>query len=67
MHLSESHFKLLVRVGVCMGTAVETDKCGGSGLCWSWDTHVSGVGLGICLPFAIYVVDEHQGHTLPHH
>lgn len=26
MHLTESHFKLLVWVGVCMGTAVDTDK-----------------------------------------
>lgn len=26
MHLSEFHFKLLVRVGVCTGTAVDADK-----------------------------------------
>lgn len=51
MHLSESHFKLLVRVGVCAGTAVDTDKWWRQwALLCCWETHISRVGLGICLP-----------------
>lgn len=67
--MSESHFKLLVRVGVCTGTAVDTDK-------WQrqraplelGDTYQQGMTGNL---FAsrnasnLYVVDEHQGYPLP--
>ncbi len=71
MHLSESHFKLLVRVGVCAGTAVDTDK-------WrrQWallelgDTYQQGRTGNLFASrntFNLYVVDEHQGCTAPRH
>lgn len=69
MHLSESHFKLLVWAGVCTGTAVDTDK-------WQRQPAILKLGdtyqqsrTGNLFSFHnavnLYVADEHQGYTAP--
>lgn len=63
MHLSESHFKLLVWAGVCTGTVVDTDK-------WQRQPAIlkqsrTGNLFSFHSTFNLYVADEHQGYTLP--
>lgn len=71
MHLSESHFKLLVWVGVCAGAAADTDKWRRQrALLEPGDTYQRGRTGNL---FAsrntsnLYVVDEHQGYAAPRH
>lgn len=65
--MSKSHFKLPVRLGVCMGTAVDTDK--------RWrqqavlelgDAYQQGRTVHLSAFCNLYVADEHQGYTVPH-
>lgn len=69
--MSESHFKLLVRVGVCRGTAVDTDKWWRQrALLELGDTYQQGRTGNLFASHNtsnLYVVDEHQGYAAPHH
>lgn len=71
MHSSESHFKLLVRVGVCAGTAVDADKWRRQrALLEPGDTYQRGRTGNLFASrntINLYEVDEHQGYTASHH
>lgn len=71
MHVAEYHFKQPVRVGVRTGNAADTDKW------WQRQARLelgdtcqrgrTGNLFGSCNTDNLYVVDEHQGYTAPHH
>lgn len=69
MHSSESHFKLLVWVGVCTGAAVDTDKWLRRRAVLEPGRHISPLQARTGNLFGsrnisnLYVVDEHQGYT----
>lgn len=71
MHLTESHFKLLVWEGVCAGTAADTDKWWRQrALLELGDTYQQGRPgnlFGSRNTYNLFVVDEHQGYVAPRH
>ena len=65
--MSKSHFKLLVRLGVCMGSAVDTDKWRRQqAVLQLGDAYQQGRIVHLSAFYNLYVVDEHQGYTAPH-
>lgn len=63
MHLSESHFKLLVWVGVGTGTAMDTDKWQRQKLGDKHRQSRTGNSVVSHTKSNLYVANEHQGYT----